>query len=47
MNKQITIQCLGAEDELTQILCDDTVSAAIFLRILLAGKEEQSTSIKR
>ena len=46
MNKQITIQCLGAEDEITQILCNDTVSAAIFLRILLAGKEEQSTSIK-
>jgi len=46
MNKQITIQCLGAEDEITQILCYDTVCAAIFLRILLAGKEEQSTSIK-
>ena len=45
MAKRITLQALGEDDELTHLICFDTVCASILFRILLGGEDEVTISI--
>tara|TARA_Y100000310_G_scaffold101165_1_gene99121 strand:- start:2219 stop:3034 length:816 start_codon:yes stop_codon:yes gene_type:complete len=47
MAKRITLQALGEDDELTHLVCYDTVCASVLLRILLGGEDELTISIGR
>ena len=46
MQNQVTLQCLGAEDEIIKFLCKDTVSCSILIRILLGNEGELGASIE-
>ena len=45
MAKRITLQALGEDDELTRLVCYDTICSAVLLRILLGGEDELTISI--
>tara|TARA_Y100000593_G_scaffold54991_1_gene102805 strand:- start:4132 stop:4980 length:849 start_codon:yes stop_codon:yes gene_type:complete len=45
MAKRITLQALGEDDELTRLLCYDSVCGSIMFRFLLGGEDETAISI--